>query len=74
MRNLRLSELPGKKFKASKEVNQYSRDGVFIKKWESSKHVSSELGYRCNYIIMCCTNLDRRGYGFIWRYSDEVTD
>ena len=58
---------------SARSVEQYSKDGIFIKKWDYVKLASEALGIDSPSIIACC-----RGYrgrktagGFIWRYFDE---
>lgn len=55
----------------TKRILQYTKEGEFIKEWESASEIVKELGYnKCN-IHKCC-----RGYygcktlkGYIWKYK-----
>lgn len=60
---------------SARAVEQYSKDGVFIKKWDYIKLASEALGIHPSNIIACC-----RGYknkktagGFIWKYTSIET-
>ena len=57
--------------KMSKPVNQYSKDGVFIRQWNSAREASEALGIcRGNIQMVCYGNVYRRtAGGFIWRYA-----
>lgn len=56
----------------SKSVNQYDKDGNFIKKWNSMKEVSRYLKIaRADVnISKCCKNKSKTAYGYIWRYAN----
>jgi len=60
----------GVKNKNSKKVNQYSLDGVFIKKWDSVSDISRELNITHSCISRVCNgNYTTNNYaGFIWKY------
>ena len=54
----------------SKAVNQYSKDGVFIKQWKSTKQASRELNINRTNICEVLNNIHRHtAGGFIWRYA-----
>lgn len=57
--------------KISKEVNQYSLDGVLIKTWKSTREIERELGYYCSAISECCNGKRKTVYGFRWEYSEN---
>lgn len=57
--------------KLSIKVDQYSKDGVFIKTWNCIKDVERELGIDNSTISGCCKK--KYGYksagGFLWEYN-----
>jgi len=54
----------------SKQVNQYSLDGIFIKTFQSTNEVQRQLGYAQSAISLCCNGKRKTAYGFIWRYHN----
>jgi len=54
-------------------VSQYSKDGVWIRNWDSGMDASIELEISATSITACCKR--RPHYytagGFIWRYADD---
>jgi hypothetical protein len=62
----------GRSFKNSvKPVLQYNLDGTFIKKWDSRKQASDELGIPRDYISKCCNGYKPYAGGYIWRNEEE---
>ena len=58
-----------------KEINQYTLDGVFVKRWRYSTQIekATNKAMRATNIISCCRGKYKSSYGFIWRYAnDEV--
>ena len=57
--------------KQSKAVNQYTKDGVFIKQWKSAREASESLNINRATIKMVCYGRAQRhtAGGFIWRYA-----
>lgn len=53
----------------SLEVNQYTIDNIFIKKWESMRLAETTLNIR--HINECCKNKRRTAGGYIWRLAKE---
>jgi len=54
---------------SSKKVNQYSKDGVFIKTHDSLSLAASELGVKNpSGISQCCLGKLKTSRGFIWTY------
>lgn len=49
-----------------KIVLQYSKDGEFIKEWESSMEVYRKLNINCR---NCCRGLTKSACGFVWKYK-----
>ena len=64
-RNERLTGRP------SIPIIQYSKDGVFIKEWPSSREVERVLGINNSHIIQCCKGRYKSSGGFIWRYKEK---
>ena len=54
----------------SKAINQYSKDGRFIKRWESINLASKELNLSS--IRACCSGRNKTAGGYIWRYEKCV--
>lgn len=52
-------------------VTQYSKDGMFIKTWDSMNSAEKELGFDVSAIARACKGEQKLSYGFIWRYADE---
>ena len=55
----------------SKKINQYTKDNVFVKTWDSMMDVERELGYNNSYISSVCTGKRNQAYGFKWLYYNE---
>lgn len=53
----------------SKEIAQYSLDGVFIKKWNGATEAMNELGICKQSICLCCKGKQEQAGGFIWKYA-----
>lgn len=54
-----------------REVNQFSLNGNFIKKWESIKDIERTLNFDNRNISACCRHKRKTAYGYIWRYVEE---
>lgn len=52
----------------SKPIIQFSKDGEFIRKWNSAMDVHRELGINQNCICQCCKGKYKTAGGYIWRY------
>lgn len=64
----RLSTRGGKHPKA-KKVQQFTKDGLFIKEWGTPKEASREMGFKSSTnIVDCCNGWQKTAYGFIWKY------
>lgn len=55
-------------------VNQYNKQGVLIKTWESAYSVEKELNYDSATICKCANKGMPKAYGFYWFYSNEQPD
>lgn len=63
-----LSTRGGKHYKA-KKVQQFTKDGLFIKEWSTPIEAARELGYESSVTIRdCCRGRSKTAYGFIWKY------
>lgn len=56
----------------SKPVLQYSLDGDFVKEWSSAKSIEQTLGLSQGNISNCCRGLQKKAYGYKWKYKDVV--
>lgn len=52
-------------------VNQYDLDGIFIKRWNSSREAMRQLNMKSNKIYMCCQGKRHTYAGYKWSYADE---
>lgn len=55
--------------KLSKKINQYNKDGEFIKQWNSSVEIFKALKIR--HTTECCNNQRKIAGGYIWRFADD---
>lgn len=53
-----------------KRVEQYTKEGVFIKVWDSITTVQEETGMSLFNISMACTGKTKTAFGYIWKYKD----
>lgn len=51
------------------EVEQYTKDGVFLKKWDSISDIEKELGCHHANIRKCCIGKRKTLKGFVWKYT-----
>lgn len=56
--------------KKSKPVNQYTKDGTFIKTWISAQQVKRELGIDNTSIGRVCKGTKKSAGGFVWKYAE----
>lgn len=54
----------------SKSVLQYTKDGTFIRKWDSQAEAARQLGIGQGNISRCCIGTRNIAYGFIWKYAE----
>lgn len=57
--------------KRSIRVNQYTKNGVFIKQWKSSTEASRELSISASSLCQCCQGKIKSAGGFKWYYVDD---
>ena len=55
--------------KISRKVLQFTKDGVFVRKWNSMIDVERELG-RLSNIAACCRGKRKTCGGFVWKYAE----
>ena len=55
----------------SKKVDQFNRDGVFIKTWHSATDVCKELGYSNGSISSCCNGNLKQYKGYRWAFYNN---
>lgn len=58
-----------------KSINQYDKQGNFIKTWRCVKEAAIEYNADSGNIIKCCKRAKNHNFcaGFIWRYTDDET-
>lgn len=52
----------------SKLVLQFTKNGEFIRKWQSTRQIERELGFSIGNISGCCKGKRKSAYGYIWTY------
>ena len=57
--------------KNKKTINQYGKDGNFIREWTSGRGASESLGIDRGNISACCKGNLKTAGGFIWKYSEN---
>lgn len=53
-----------------KTVNQYDRDGNFIRSWNGYVEIKDVLGLPPQAICGCCKGRNPTAYGYVWRLAD----
>jgi group I intron endonuclease len=62
----------GKNNPCSKSIFQFSKDGQFIKEWESGIQIKKELGYDNGTIGKVCVGSRKLANGYIWRFKNDI--
>jgi len=72
MYGLKLSEQTKKKISQAMKIPivQYSKDGTFIKEWDSAKDASISLGIHHGSITAVCKGKGKTCGGFLWKYKE----
>ena len=52
-----------------KLVFQYTKDGKFVKLWESAHEVQRQLGFHHTNISACCLGKSKSAYDYFWTYN-----
>ena len=55
--------------KCSKQVLQFSIDGMLIKEWSSQHEIERTLGYSHSHISKCCYGKLNQVYGYVWKFK-----
>ena len=56
----------------AKAVEQYTKEGKFIKNWDSARQAGVGIGKRSGSAILeCCSNKRKSIYGFNWKFKKE---
>lgn len=72
-RTLRISNR-NLEFGAKHSVQQYSKDGMFIREWKSITEASNKLGLHVSKISACCHGSRKSTGGFMWRFTNECKE
>ena len=66
--------MPFAYYKTRKRVNQYTKNGEYIRTWESIAEAIRKLGLRkgTSKITECCKGKIKTTYGYIWKYEKEA--
>lgn len=60
----------GKNNKKSRAVNQYTIDGIFLKRWETTREFAKSQGLiNATHITAVCKGKRKTAYGYIWKYA-----
>ena len=59
--------------KLSKKVLQYTKEGEFVKEWDSTIEIQRQLGFKQSNISACCRGAKhyKSAYGFVWSYTPK---
>ena len=52
-------------------INQYTKDGIFIRRWAAAKEAARELGLSQGNISSCCIGTYKHTGGFTFKYADK---
>lgn len=55
--------------RTQKPILQFTKNGEFIRKWESGTQIERELGFHQSHISSCCKGKIKTSYGFVWMYA-----
>lgn len=58
-----------KKSNRTKRILQYSKEGIFIKAWDSLTQAAEGLGLQISHISSVCSNKRKHCGGFIWKFE-----
>ena len=53
-------------------IIQYTKDGIFVRYWDSAKSASKELNINLGHIISSYQNKRKTCGGFIWKYKKSI--
>lgn len=63
-----------KRKNSGKHIKQYTKNGSFIKEWESARKAGFTLNIDSSSIIECCRRKRKSVGNYIWRYSHDNKD
>ena len=66
LRNFNMGKNPN-----AKKINQYDKNGNFIKQWNCIKEITNQLGVSRDCIYECCIAKCKTAKGYIWKYADK---
>ena len=55
--------------KISTPVYQFTKDNIFIRKWDSANKAAKTLNINKGNIINCCRGRTKSAYNYIWKYT-----
>jgi hypothetical protein len=55
-----------------RKIDQYDLDNNLIKEWNSIKDIMKENNYTRSPIALCLNGAREKGYGYIWKYKENV--
>lgn len=60
--------------KLYKKVLQFTKDGEFVKEWQSLIEIERQLGFLIQAISECCNNKPHRktAYDYIWKFKNDL--
>ena len=67
----KISDIKIKYCHTGKKINQYTREGIFIKQWLGASQAARELDICSRAILSCCSGIQHQSGGYIWRYNDN---
>lgn len=59
----------GKYNRSSKKVNQYTKDWIFIKQWDSLSDATRQLSIHFSIISKCCKWVYKTAWWYKWEYT-----
>jgi len=57
--------------KRARKIAQFSKEGEFLKEWESAAEIGRQFGCDRGGVLWAAKNKNRLFEGFFWRYSDD---
>lgn len=58
----------------TKPIDQYDKQGVLVRTWESAAAIERELNYDAGCIYNCLRKRQPTAYGFYWAYSGKIPE
>ena len=58
----------------TKPIDQYNKQGVLVRTWESAAAIKRELNYDARCISNCLRKRRPTAYGFYWAYSGKIPE